>query len=192
MKANSLGLIVIAGAIFFMFGKPQLAGLESLNLQKESYNQSIEDLTRGEEVKNALLAKLDSVPVEDLKKVDTILPEKPNIVALVSEIDSIASKRGILIRNINSGGQGNFSAGVGEVAPQRNYNSLTLTFDFDSNYENLKYFLTELESSLRLLDVRSVNFSGSDKAGMQNYKVSLDVYWAAAPAPVPENIVITP
>lgn len=192
MKANSLGLIVIAGAIFFMFGRPQLSQLESLNQQKEAYNQSIEGMKKVEEMKNTLLAKLESVPAEDLQKIDTILPEKPNVVALVSEIDSIASRRGIQIRNINTQEPSNFSATVGEATAQKNYNTLNMTFDFDSNYENLKYFLAELESSMRLLDILSVSFDNSDKTTGQNYKISLDLYWAAASVPVSESAVIAP
>lgn len=185
MKANSLGLIIIAGAVFFMLGRPQLADLESLNQQKEAYRKSIEEMNRIEDMKNALLTKLESVSAEDLQKINTVLPDKPNIVVLVSEIDSIASKRGIQIRNINTESRGNFAAVVGESAPQKDYESLGLSFDFDSNYDSLKAFLFELESSMRLVDVRAIDFETSDKSGTQNYKISLDLYWASAPQSSP-------
>jgi Tfp pilus assembly protein PilO len=182
MKANSLGLILIAGALFFFLGRPQLSALDSLRQEKDSYKQAIDDLHKVEARKNELLAKLESVPAEDQRKINIILPEKPNIVALVSEIDSIASKRGITVRNINSGQQASFSGAVGEVPPEKNYSLTTLSFDFDSSYDNMKYLLTELEGSLRLLDIRSVDFGVSDKAGQQTYKVSMDVYWAGSPS----------
>jgi hypothetical protein len=192
MKANSLGLIVIAGALFFMFGKPQLADLDALSREKDSYNQAISDLNTVEEKKNQLLARLNAVPEENIKRIDTMLPDKANIVGLVAEIDSIAGKRGILIRNIETGQPANFASAVGEVAPPKDYNSTTLTFDFDSNYDNMKYLLTELESSLRLLDIRSVSFGTSEKPGQQNYKVSMDVYWSSAARRAQEAAVIVP
>ena len=55
-----------------------------------------------------------------------------------------------------------------------------ISFEFASSYDNLKKFLSDIESSLRLIDIRSIDFNLSDK-GIHNYKVTTEIYWLPGP-----------
>jgi hypothetical protein len=175
-KFNSLGLIVISIALLMLFFKPQLGKIDQINQRKAAYNQAISDLQHIDQKKNELLAKLNSFPAEDVAKIDTLLPDKPNVVPLVAELENIASKRGIIIRNISTDSSGNFSASLGGEGKAKNYETSTLNFDFESSYDVMKQFLIEIESSLRVMDIRSVNFSGTESNNF-TYKVTMDIYW---------------
>jgi Tfp pilus assembly protein PilO len=177
-KFNSLGLIIISGALFMLFTKPQLAKIGELNQQKASYNQAISDMRQIDQKKNELISRLNSFPQEDIAKIDAMLPDKPNVVQLVGEIENMSAKYGIIVTNISTD-SGNFTASVGTDAPTKNYQSTKVGFDFEARYEDMKRLLTDLESSLRILDIRNIEVKRST-GNVFGYHVDMEIYWVSA------------
>ena len=173
---NSIFLIFISIGGFFFFTKPMLADLSALSDKKTEYQSSLEKLNSIEEIQKGLTEKLDSLGASEKEKLETLLPDSPGSVKLAADIDGMASRHGISVDKISytkkNDDQGQSIAG----APAgKTFQSTMLTFSFTSDYSHLKNFLSELESSLRLLDLRSIDLTVGEK-GVYNYNLSAEVY----------------
>lgn len=176
---NSLVLILISFGLFFLFGKPAFSDINILREEKAKYNAAIDQINLLESKKNELLAKLNAIPASDREKMETFLPTKEGLVRLIADIDGIASKHGIGIQSADFGEtKTDLSRSVSEIPAVKAYNTKTLNITFSADYNNLAKFLVDLEKSLRILDIRTIDFSvGNLSSERYQYKISAEVYW---------------
>jgi len=60
---------------------------------------------------------------------------------------------------------------------QTPYGTLTLSFSTTASYTTFLAFLHDIEESLRLIDITSVQFNSSDLSQLYDYSVSIKTYW---------------
>lgn len=177
-RTNSIALGLIAIGIFYFLTKPMIASLADLSAKKDEYQTALDKLNSLEELKKTLSDKMNSLSDEQKQELQTLLPDDPGTVKLVSDIDSTASKYGISIDKISTAPVNSDSAAsVADAAPAKNYNSELINFSFSADYPHLKSFLNDLESSLRLVDIRYIELNTGNKGGVNDYKVSAEIYW---------------
>ena len=176
---NSLALILISLGLFFLVGKPAFSDISRFQAEKQEYTDAIEQINSFESKKDELLTKLNNISPEDRQKMETFLPTKEGIVRLIADIDGIAAKRGIGIESANIvESKTDISRSVSEAPQAEIFGSKTIDITFASNYDALINFLNDLEKSLRVIDVRAINFSqGAELTTVYHYRVSLEVYW---------------
>lgn len=180
-NTNSLALIIFSLLAFFFLGRPMFSEMQNLRTEVKSYKQEIEKINTLESRKNELLAKLNQIPLEDRDRVSSFLPSADEVVRLVSNLDALALKQGIDLTQVNFGPEKYDRArAVSDTVAPEVYNSRIITLSFSANYSNLQAFLKNVEQSLRMVDIRSVDVSSeADKGGLYQYKVSAEVYWLA-------------
>ena len=176
-STNSIALIVLATGIFFFFTKPELALLSDTLSKKQEYQDALVKINSIEQIKSGLSDKLNSLSDSDKSEIQTLLQDSLGQVRLVSDIASVASKNAISIGDISFASVNDDSASsVSGAAPSKDYKSSLVSFSFTSDYAHLKSFLTDLESSMRLIDVRNIDIASNQK-GVYSYKISAEVYY---------------
>ena len=176
---SSIVLIVIAVGVFFTFIDPQYKEVQALLETKEENNvlmQKAEDLSRK---RQELTDKYNAISAGDRERLNKVLPETVDNVRLILDIDNIARRSGILVRNISVDGGINTESTDNRVIDRtgKNYGVIGLSFSFSTNYTTMKRFMAELENSLRIVDIKSFEVSASDTGDVYSYNVSLDTYW---------------
>jgi Tfp pilus assembly protein PilO len=177
---NSLAAILISFGLFFMVGKPAFSDVQKLRGETDELNTAITEMRDLDQKKTELLTKLNNIPIEDRDRISTFLPNKEGMLRLIADIDGIASRHGISIAGVNIGtASTDTSASLSEAVPEKAYNSKIIDVSFGASYTNLIAFLNDLEKSLRVIDVRSIDVSagGENNAGVFQYKMSAEVYW---------------
>jgi Tfp pilus assembly protein PilO len=180
-NTNSLALILVASALFFFFGKPVFSEISIVQSEIEGYKSSIGQVNMLTAKKDELLLKLNSISGEDRKRVETFLPIKEGMIRLIADIDGVAARHGISISGVSFSETNNdvSSSVIGAPEPKP-YQSSTINLSFSSNYQNFKQFLNDLEKSLRLIDIRSIELSQPSEVlnpDVYQYKISAEVYW---------------
>lgn len=178
-STTTLSYIVITGAIIYAFTMPVMGDLGRLMDQKAVYQEAIAAATEIEEKKNTLLADFNRISAADIDRVETLIPNSLNFVKLVADIDTVASRHGISVNSVSYNDNSLDVASLAEAEAQviDNYKSATISFEFISSYERFNDFLNDLERSLRILDVKSVQISTGVNA-TYNYQVAFDTYWS--------------
>jgi hypothetical protein len=165
--------------IFFGYIRP--AWLGTIQTAQAEINAFDEAITAGKgfvDRQNKLLAERNAIREEDLARLQEFLPDNVDNVKLILEIDRIATRNGIQIRNIAISEEAPVAenAGTLNTVDTRPYGTLLLSFTAVASYPGFLQFLTELEQSLRLIDIVDISFPSS-QTGVYNYNLSLRMYW---------------
>jgi Tfp pilus assembly protein PilO len=176
---NSLALIIISAGVFFLFGRPALSDMNILREEQKNFEKAIEEISLLEQKKDELAAKLAAISEEDRGRIDSFLPSEEGIIRFVADIDALASKYGISISTVNIGeSSANTASSIAEAQTPSDYNSKTISMNFSANYGALIRFLSDLEKSLRIIDIKSVKLSGNEESsGVYQYELRGSVYW---------------
>ncbi|MCX6712594.1 MAG: type 4a pilus biogenesis protein PilO [Candidatus Vogelbacteria bacterium] len=193
--------LVIAGALFFMFTDQMMVNAP-LNEQVVDAKSGKIDLTQSKGGIRALLARqtelsdavtmakavnaritdlsgtYNNFAMADLTRLDELLPDHVDNIQLIIDVNGIAKENGMAIKNIRvaTGENGDMPDRKLVAVPDPSLGAMILSFSVTGTYEAYKKFLTDLASSLRLIDISSVAFA-TDEKGIYTYNVSLKTYW---------------
>jgi len=174
----SITLIICAGLVFFLFTNGQVQEVQVLRAEEKRFDDALDRSKELISLRDALLAKYNAIPTEDLKKINALLPDSVDTVRLIIEINGIAARHGMTLLNISVGDVSN-DAGGGRLGPNGTpFGNVALSFQVTATYDRFRDFLADLERNLRILDVASVSFGEANVAtGFTNYGVSFNTYW---------------
>lgn len=177
-------LASIGGGIFYI--KPQLAVIQAKRAELSTYNSALkkaEELRRARDTLLETYNNLDASKVERLKR---MIPEGIDNVKLAIEIDSLASKMGLGLKGINikdpNGGGKQAASTLGGVDSQSPYGTAEITFTVVGSYAKFNEFLANLETSLRLIDIKEISFIAprstiAKEKDLFEFQVTVNTYW---------------
>ena len=176
-KISTIIYVVLALSIGYIFVLPLYQDVSQLLSQKTSYMNSLNAIDNIQNKKSELLNQFNQISDADKENLNTILPNSFDFVKLVSEIDAVAASHGISIGNITSK---EIDPSVGDsidtAQPSKPYNSAIIGFSFTTSYGNYRAFLSDLEKSMRILDITSTRLEAQDK-GLYSVSVEFETYW---------------
>jgi Tfp pilus assembly protein PilO len=167
-------MLVASIGLFVGYIDPQYAEIKSLQSQKADYDQALLDAQKLGEKRNDLLSKINLFKGEDLNRITKFLPDNIDNVRLIIDIDEIAKRYGMRIRNFTTSQTKQDQSYVGET--QNPYGTLALSFTTSGTYQQFVAFMKALESSLRLVDIVSVEFSAAESE-LNDFSVTIKTYW---------------
>src|SRR3989344_894211 len=169
-------LIIVSIVLGYFYLKPKYSEVVGLRLERDGYDQVLDKSVELRQIRDELSAKIDSFPQSDLDRLERMMPGEVDVVQLVLDMNNMAVKHGIIMRDIKSSEISDTPARRGEAArPQTPYKVLALSFSFESLYNNLGPFLRELEQSLRIMDIASVSVkpSKTQPSILQDYELTV-------------------
>lgn len=175
-------IIVISIGLFYFHISPEYGKVQALMTQKSEYADALQRAKDLGVLRDQLLTKYNGFSQDDLSRLMRLVPDDVNTVKLVTDINSVAGKYAMTLKGITVFDTllDTSSTVADTTAPQLAYNTKIITFKFSSTYPNLVKFLQDLEHSLQVVDVKSVQFDvppdGTD-TGVYNYAVTLDTYY---------------
>lgn len=85
---------------FFLITSPIYDDISLLQAEAEVYNQALENSANLQRERDRLTTKYNSFSVEDIEKLEKMLPNSVDNIQLILEIQEEASKRGIVVKNV--------------------------------------------------------------------------------------------
>jgi hypothetical protein len=170
-------ILIISLGIGYVFVYSPAKVLPQLMEQKQNDQKYLDTIGSIESKKDELLTKYDNISQDYRDNINTVLPDSLDFIRLVSELDSVAANYGISIGKMTSR-ETSKSVGstVENAQPEKIYNSAAVGFSFTTSYDNFKSFMSRLEKSLRILDIKSVKISEGEK-GTYSFDVEFETYW---------------
>jgi Tfp pilus assembly protein PilO len=161
-----LGLSVI---LFTSFTMPIFSETKEFKTEEAVFQSAIDNARQLQLIRDDLLKKYNAFDATSVERLNVALPANVENVKLIMDIDNIASKYGIAIRDVKV-------SQAPENAGGHTYSAALLGFSFSGPYAALKLFLQDLAKSLRLVDVTSLSFVSSDR-DFYDYSLELKAYW---------------
>ncbi|NMB92539.1 MAG: type 4a pilus biogenesis protein PilO [Parcubacteria group bacterium] len=140
-------LIAASAFIFINFIKPAINQREKLNLQIREEEQKL-TLLKEYKAKFAELLNLYQSYGSEVELINQALPQEAQMAQVLATIDAISKKTGINLTGLNFSTRGD---------EKSDYGILSISTDFITNYSNLKTWLAEIETELRLTDLNKIS-----------------------------------
>ena len=190
--------IVLAGVIFFGYTKGAYDSIQATQAQIVQYNAALDKATQLQELKQTLLSRYNSFSPTDLARLQTLLPDQVNNIGLILDLDTLANQFGMSLENVNIGSSGDNSTastagGPGSVgASTQPFDSLDVTFTVHGTYSQFIQYITNLEKSLRIVDLVGLTVAAGGGSGNQpavapntsggdnlvySFNITLRTYW---------------
>lgn len=149
-------LTILIGGYFVIIKPRQDSSQKSSSATSDKNNQDYL-------AKKSELAKLDELSLvfkkvdsKNIAKLDKILPKKIDLEEMLKQMEVIVAQNGLLLNSMNVAKAADISPEVG---------SMTVNISVvGTSYTGLKTFLRTIENNLRLLDIKTLNFSPSGKS----------------------------
>ena len=184
MTKSIISLLCLAGAIalFFVYTKPTYDSLDATKNQITQYNLALDKAAELQRLKQSLLSRYNSFNAADIDRLHKLLPDHVDNVRLVLDLDTLASKHGLALQNVvisaPTESTGNTANIVGPSTEA--FDSLTLRFATNGTYSRFVSFLTDLEASLRIVDVIELRITPATGGGADptyRFDIVLKTYW---------------
>jgi len=174
--------IIAAGAIFFLYTRTTYDSVQVTRAQIAEYDTALDKATELQQVKQTLLSRFNALDQNALDRLKKLLPDHVDNISLILEIDNLAGKYGMALANVDiSSSQADSSTSVGSVGSvNQGQDSLTMKFSTEGTYDDFLQFLTDLESSLRIVDLVSLSLAPSALSSptpVYRYGITLRTYW---------------
>ncbi len=140
--------------MYFVYISPTVSEVKVLSLKKANYS---EVLLKSKELKakrDDVLIDYNNISNADIDRLNKIIPETFNSVLFANDINAMASKNSLVIKDFKIDPQRTEDPGSmisqQEVSP---YKTTIITFRLGGQYGQFIKFLSDLELNLRLVDV---------------------------------------
>lgn len=187
----NLLLILIIGFIIYFIIYPQYSGkgtfyspqknISSLLKNKADFDNALSIAktynNKISKANNDYKEALDKLPIETLNK---ILPSSLDPIMIVYSLSRISLLPGsnMLLSDPKLSDDG--ADGASRSNSNKKYNTMSVDFNIQGTYDNLKYFLKNLENSDRIFNVTKLSFNSSEDTkanSILKYSVAVETYY---------------
>lgn len=172
--------LVVAGIAFYMYIDPTYTQVKELRKEEATLSAALSRALELQATRDQLLSRYNTFNPEDLARLEKMLPDHVDNVRLALDMDSLAASYGMRIRNVSIEKQDEKKSSTRKaqtVGPdERSYESMALSFTVTGQYDTFRTFLTDLEHSLRLVNIEQLSFA-STESGLYDFTITLRTYW---------------
>jgi Tfp pilus assembly protein PilO len=177
-NSTSFILILISAGLFYTFIMPEYEKIQALRAEAAQYNSVLDNVADLSQTRDELLLKYNAMPKTETDNLKRILPDNVNVVEMALNLDAIASKYGISIKNVKIlDDKSNQSATTVQTPSAGPYEKATINFVFITSYENFRNFERDLEQSLRILEVKEVKITAQPDSTFNQFDMQIETYW---------------
>lgn len=210
MKIISSILFLTASVlIFFFLIDPLYGDVKELRSNVSTYNSALSNSTDLQKTRDELIESYKQISEKDREKLNHLLPSTINNIELILEIEKIANLHGMPVGDIkfdstigvktNSDGSSSDTNAATRIVAENDpasylpYGVFPISFSIEGKYSVFLEFLKDLESNLRIVDIKSISFnvpdsgSGDQIVDVKNrkildpsiyrYTLKVETYW---------------
>ena len=175
-------LIALSIGLFMYYIQPQYDKVGVLQAEIEKYDDAISAAGQLRNLRNDLVDKFNSFSTADLRRIEKFLPDQIDDVRLVLDINRIAEDNDLILEDITIDAPEEKPSeqsrlNVGTVVDESGFNILEVGFSFDATYEEFLSFISDLESSLRVIDITRLDFDVTESPSVYAFNMTLQTYW---------------
>lgn len=176
--------------LFFGFTKTKWDSIQTLRQETVEYKKALDNSKQLLTKRDELLGKKNAIAETDIEKLNVLLPSDVNSTKVILEIEHLATRiHGLGFENpkydpnkkvttdTKTGTDATTKQTPKDLAEeQKDYGTFELEFTLSGSYERFIGFIQDLEQSLRIVDIQSVEISTPDSQTMK-YLVKVQTYW---------------
>lgn len=151
----SLFLLSASIAVIYFFTMVQWENSKDVRQDNQTVNAAIDELKALTAKQNEIADQYNSIRASLLEKVATAIPFGPQASTLLSDLEAIATRNGVLLSGVDFGTTSGRGA---QLAIQGGTQTLPITIHAAGTYDTFRRFIRDLELNQRIIDVVGINF----------------------------------
>src|SRR3989344_4686488 len=188
-----LPIILIGAAIglFAVFTDSLYGEVKELSIEQDNYNTALSNSKQILKERDALVEKYNNFSEVDKEKLNKLLPDNVDNIRLIIELETLGLRDGMVLKDVKvegaPGGKAQDLSSEEEfvenlpIESKRDYSSMDISFSMDGTYQSFLKFISDLDKSLRMVDVQSITFSSpseKESAGaIYSFDFKIRTYW---------------
>ncbi len=177
-SALSLIVVGICAGAYFLYISPLVSEVKTLSIKKTDYDKVLLESKNVVAKRDDVFAEYNNISAENLDKLNKVVPETFDSVLFANDLNAMASGDNLAVMDLKINPQitADREAMTSEPAAKP-YVTTVITFRMTGQYQQFAKFLTDIESSLRLLDVVSLSVKtvGGTKPTDSSLEYSLEI-----------------
>lgn len=181
-------LVAISLGLFLIVTNPIYKSTKALRIEEVKYAEALANANELEKRRDELVQRYNEFAASDVERLRKLLPDNVDNIRLILEIDYIASRYGMSLSNVNFEVDRKKDESTDEVVNEggealagedQDIASFELGFSVQAPYETFITFIKDLETSLRIVDIQSIQFDStvSESKDFYKYDVKIKTYW---------------
>ena len=179
MNKNATGLILIVLALgaYFTFTRVKLDEARAVDTINKQYQKALSNSEQLVKDRDKVLAAYNQISPAHQERLHKIIPDNVDNVRLIIDVNGVASRHGLAIKNVKTTTPKDLPDLTGTSAVNNDkYNTVTLNFDISADYQTFLTFLKDLEASLRILEISKISLKTTD-TGIYEYGLEVKTFW---------------
>jgi len=149
--------------------------IQELQNEEVQYKASLDNSSAIRKKRQDLVDKEGSINPTNLSNLQKLLPDNIDNIKLVIGMNQIAQDHNLTLKDVKLDTSIKTDPNKLGVDTSK-HGTVGLSFSVASSYDNFQTFLTDLEKSLRLVEITDLSVTGSDN-GIYTFSVGLKTYW---------------
>lgn len=180
MTRTITAIIFLGGAIaiFFTWSQPYFYEVRELKAEKVSLDGILENSKEIQAEKIKLLSGYNSIPQENLERLNKLLPSRADSIKFIPELDDIVQRSGMVLKDIDISKTVSDQEKVDFGDKKFSFEKVILRIKVVGSYESFNVLLGNIAANLRLIDITGVKFStGEGDKNLYEFSIDAVTYW---------------
>lgn len=171
--------LATAVTLFFIKTQPNLNDIKTLQLEKQEFGDALASSRELQTLRDKLLSQYNAISQDDRDRLNKLLPLQIDSSNLIVMFEEIVKAHGLLLKKVDVK-ESKQPAGSPTVlgAVSSPYKTINLTLSVSGPYASILALFSDLDKSLRLVDVENISFSA---ATTDTYEFSITARTYSAP-----------
>jgi Tfp pilus assembly protein PilO len=176
--------IVLVGAaigLFVLYTNPRYQATKVIAAEVTAYDDALTKSQELKAIRDKLLSKRNTFSADDVTKLTRILPDNVDNIRLIIDINNIAARRKLTLKDVQLGTVSDSRTARNSLASGASgdsVGSVTVGFSVSASYDEMLAFLGDLEHSLRIIDIQTLDFSAPPSANDPiDFGLTIRTYW---------------
>lgn len=172
---------------FIVYTNPTYTDVQTLRTEVRAYDEALSNSQELQKERDTLSDTYRNFSQESLTRLKSLLPDSADNIRLIIDLQRMGQSYGMDLTDIKFDAQQGPQADTSPLAASspveigeaiKPYGVFRLEFSTVASYEDFLTFLRDIETSLRLTDIESIEFSTETQTpGSYTYVVKLKTYW---------------
>jgi Tfp pilus assembly protein PilO len=182
MGRSLIAIILIIASVlgFVLFVGPQYQDVVALRTEESQLKDVLANSRTLQQKRDQLLKTYNEMSPADVARLEKMVPNNADNVKLILELQTLASKYGLELRTaaLSEEEEMDRTQRTQVQIATRDYGTISLDLVVRGSYEGFVGFISDVEKSLRIIDVESLAFrSEANNPSVFQFNISLNTYW---------------
>ena len=151
--------------MYFMYIKPGVVEVKALTVKKEQLTNVLNSAQELSAKRDEILAKYNAIPQEDIDRLNKIIPATFESEVFVNDLNNLAVKNGLKMKSIKDETvKPDDRSAILDTTTTETYKTNSVSVTISGGYNQFLSFLSDIESNLHLIDIKSVSLKSTKDA----------------------------